>query len=101
MVKKRVSLSEAIEGYSLAAHARRLSPHTLADYDHTFRRFETFLSRDPPLAGITAGDVRAFLSSLRREFLTDRTSKREWTRHGFGRGMSAPRTRRRSDPSQA
>jgi site-specific recombinase XerD len=101
MGTKQVTFSQALEGFFIAAHSRRLSPGTLADYDNTFRRFETFLSRDPPLAGITAGDVRAFLSSLRREFLTDRTSKREWTRHGFGRGMSAPRTRRRSDPSQA
>jgi hypothetical protein len=42
MVRREVPLSEAIEGYFVAAHARRLSPHTLQDYDTTFRKFEAF-----------------------------------------------------------
>ena len=71
MAKARISLSQAIEGYFLAAHARRLSPHTMADYDNTFRQFEEFLKRDPPLAEITADDVRAFLNS--RNGLSDKT----------------------------
>jgi len=61
----------AIEGYFIAAHARRLSPHTLADYDNTFRRFEEFLGRDPPLAEIRAADVTEFLGSL--DHLSDKT----------------------------
>ena len=64
MDKTRIPLSAALEGYFIAAHARRLSPATLADYDNTFRKLEQFLGRDPPLADITAGDVTAFLSSL-------------------------------------
>jgi len=68
MDNTRITLSQAIEGYFIAAHARRLSPATLADYDNTFRRFETFLGRDPPLADITPAEIRAFLNSLfRRE----------------------------------
>jgi site-specific recombinase XerD len=63
MDTKTLTLSQAIEGYCIAAHARRLSPHTLRDYDCTFRRFETFLGRDPPLGELTAADVRAFLNS--------------------------------------
>jgi integrase/recombinase XerD len=64
MVKTSISLSRAIEGYFIVAHARRLSPHTLADYDNTFRRFEAFLGTDPPLASITPADIHAFLGGL-------------------------------------
>ena len=64
MDKNRITLSQAIEGYFVAAHARRLSRHTLRDYDNTFRRFEEFLGRDPPLAEIDAGHIRRFLGSL-------------------------------------
>jgi integrase/recombinase XerD len=64
MVNQSVSLSQAIEGYFITAHARRLSPHTLNDYDNTYRRFEQFLGRDPPLADIRPADIRAFLNSL-------------------------------------
>lgn len=63
MDTKQLTLSQAIEGYFIAAHARRLSPHTLSDYDNTFRRLEQFLGRDPPLGDLTAADVRAFLNS--------------------------------------
>ncbi|MGD8474111.1 MAG: tyrosine-type recombinase/integrase [Anaerolineae bacterium] len=64
MDKNGITLSQAIEGYFVAAHARRLSRHTLRDYDTTFRRFETFLGRDPPLAKIGTAQVTAFLGSL-------------------------------------
>ena len=64
MDKNCIPLSAALEGYFIAAHARRLSPATLADYDNTFRKLETFLGRDPPLASITPADIRAFLGSL-------------------------------------
>jgi len=64
MVKERITLSRAIEGYFITANARRLSPHTLRDYNNTFRRFEEFLERDPPLCRITPADVHAFLGSL-------------------------------------
>ena len=64
MAKNRVTLSQAIDGYFVAAQARRLSPHTLADYDHTYRRFEAFLAGDPPISAITPDDVRQFLNSL-------------------------------------
>jgi len=41
MEKNRISLSQAIEGYFIAAHARRLSTHTLRDYDNTYRELDT------------------------------------------------------------
>jgi integrase/recombinase XerD len=64
MDRKGVTVSQAIEGYFIAAQARRLSPHTLKDYDNTFRRFESFIGSDPPLANIGTADIRVFLNSL-------------------------------------
>ncbi|MFN2243984.1 MAG: tyrosine-type recombinase/integrase [Anaerolineae bacterium] len=64
MDKNCISLSAALEGYFIAAHARRLSPATLRDYDNTFRKLEEFLGRDPPLNSITPADIRGFLSSM-------------------------------------
>jgi site-specific recombinase XerD len=63
MDKTQITFSQAVEGYFIAAHARRLAPGTLTDYDNTFRKFETFLDRDPPLASITPNTIRRFLSS--------------------------------------
>jgi hypothetical protein len=63
MAKLQISLSQAIDGYFVAAQARRLSLHTLSDYDNTFRRFETFLGNDPALASITASSRCARLPS--------------------------------------
>src|SRR3990172_4699425 len=56
-------LSQAIDGFELAAHARRLSPKTIADYANTFRKFFYFLQDDPPLDSITPPLVRQFLAS--------------------------------------
>jgi len=64
MDRNGITLTQAIEGYFVAAHARRLSRHTLRDYDNTFRRFEAFLGTDPPLAGITPAEIHAFLGGL-------------------------------------
>jgi integrase/recombinase XerD len=59
-----VTLTQAIEGYLIAAHARRLSEETLSHYAHTHRRLLAFLQADPPLASIDAGAIRGFLASL-------------------------------------
>jgi site-specific recombinase XerD len=64
MEKPALTLSKALEGYFIAASARRLSPATLEDYDRTFTRFQQFLGRDPPLETITAQDIREYLASL-------------------------------------
>lgn len=61
--KAVLTLSGAIQGYMLDAAARRLSPHTIADYQNSFRKLQAFIG-DPPLAGITADDVRLFLADL-------------------------------------
>jgi hypothetical protein len=45
----------------------RSAPHAnypyCTDYTNTFRKFQTFLCDDPPIAAITTGQVRAFFAS--------------------------------------
>ncbi|MFN2169350.1 MAG: tyrosine recombinase XerC, partial [Anaerolineae bacterium] len=71
MDRQAITLNQAIEGYFIAARARRLSPHTLADYGRTFARFCEFLEIDPPMDDITAAQVCAFLDS--QEHLSAKT----------------------------
>jgi site-specific recombinase XerD len=60
-----VPFSQVVDGYMLYAHSRRLSPHTVADYGYTFRRFQRFLApQDPPLNEITLDVVEAFFAEL-------------------------------------
>jgi len=59
----QITFSQAIDGYLLYAAARRLSPHTIADYTNTFRKFHTFLEDDPPLNLITCDHIQRFLAS--------------------------------------
>lgn len=64
-----LTLTQAIEGYLLAAEARRLSPNTIADYSNTFRKFQSFLAAadaagsNLPLSAITADHIEEFLVS--------------------------------------
>jgi site-specific recombinase XerD len=59
----KVSISQAIEGYLFAAQARRLSNHTIADYQVAFRKFLGFLGDDLPLDKINSRLVEMFLAS--------------------------------------
>lgn len=58
-----ITFSQAVTGFAMAAAARRLSPHTLADYQNTFRKLFAFLEQDLPLADITRDTITAFLAS--------------------------------------
>lgn len=60
-MKKSLTLSQAITGYMLAAQARRLSSHTLADYSNTYRKLIRHLAGDPPIADITPTILRQFI----------------------------------------
>lgn len=62
-MKTRITLSQAFEGYLLAANARHLSPGTLADYKNTFRKFISFLDADPPMGDITSKQIESFLAN--------------------------------------
>jgi len=61
---RQITLSQAVEGFTLDKQARRLSEHTIADYANAFRKFAAFLDADPPLASITADQVKHFLVEL-------------------------------------
>lgn len=63
MVKHKLSLSQAIDGFLLDAQARSLSPRTVADYENSFRKLRAFLG-DPPFGEITADDIRRFMADL-------------------------------------
>ena len=58
----KITFSQAVAGYELAALARRLSKHTLLDYFNTYRKFQGFLACDPPIIDITPHQVQAFLA---------------------------------------
>lgn len=55
-------LSQAMIGYELAATARRLSPHTIADYKNTYRKFAAHIKADLPIAAITREQITQFLA---------------------------------------
>jgi site-specific recombinase XerD len=57
-----LTLSQVIDGYNLAAQARRLSPHTLNDYSVTFRKLVAFLAADPPFLQISKQQLEGFLA---------------------------------------
>jgi site-specific recombinase XerD len=58
----KITYTQAIGGFELACLARRLSPHTVQDYQNTFRKFAAFLGADPPLEKITPRQVQEFLA---------------------------------------
>ena len=62
-MKSRITFSDAVNGFLMAAEARHLSPNTIHDYLNTFRKFQAFLDDDPPIAGISVREVEAFLAS--------------------------------------
>lgn len=63
-MKSRLSLSEAILGYTLHAQIERLSPHTIADYSNVFRKLQAFLNDDVPFESITLGHLLSFFADL-------------------------------------
>src|SRR5512139_2254747 len=67
-----ITFSQAVDGWTIAAQARRLSPNTLADYANSFRRFQAFLRGDPDLRSIDAGAVERFMAGL--DGLSDKTA---------------------------
>lgn len=60
----KLTLSQAIQGFTLEKEAQRLSPHTLADYGNAFRKLEAYLDTDPLLDQITVEQISQFLRDL-------------------------------------
>lgn len=64
MKNNNLTLSQAIEGYNLAALSRPLSEHTIQDYNNTYRLLmKHFGERDPIFTSITKDDIRKFFIS--------------------------------------
>lgn len=61
---KSPRLSKIIDGYTIAAEARRLSPHTLDDYRRTFDKFTAYLETDLHFNSIDQQTVERFLAQL-------------------------------------
>lgn len=63
-----ITLSQAIDGHTLALEAAHRSPHTVADYHNTFRKFDAYLEeqcgkQNPPLDSITYEQIAGFLAA--------------------------------------
>ena len=61
-MKNQITFSQAVEGYMLSVRAGHLSAHTVKDYLTTYRKFESFLVDDLPIAEIKPEHIRAFLA---------------------------------------
>lgn len=59
-----ITLSQAIDGFTLARQVAGCSDYTIRNYRLDLQRFSAFLDHDPPLPDITAMDVRDFLHQL-------------------------------------
>lgn len=55
-------LSKASKLFLIARSSERLSPHTIADYSNTYRRFQSTIG-DLPIHQITPDDIRRFMAS--------------------------------------
>ena len=66
-----MTFSQAVTHYTFYAKVRRLSPHTLLDYQNTFRKFKNFLSEDIPINTITKYHIQEFLAGF--EHLSEKT----------------------------
>jgi integrase/recombinase XerD len=61
---KPIKYSQALQGFFLTAQARKLSPHTISDYQNTLvTKFQKFLDRDLLVQDITADQVQEFLAA--------------------------------------
>jgi integrase/recombinase XerD len=62
--KHQITISQAMNGYLIAAGARHLSDHTIKDYQNTFKKFKVYIGPDVPFDSISQQDIEAFMSSF-------------------------------------
>jgi len=60
-----ISLEIAVLGFNRHLRARRLSDHTIRDYNTTLRRLVQRLGGETPIGGITTDDIEGFLAHWR------------------------------------
>jgi len=58
-----ITFTQAVEGFILAARARRLSPNTISDYLNTYRKFIDYLGEDLAISAITSRHIETFLAA--------------------------------------
>ncbi len=95
------TLSQIVEGYTLYAQARQLSPHTLADYHNTFRKLSAFLEEDPPIQQITRQDLERFLAAQKvskKTLLNYHTGLSALWRWSYSEGYASSILPRQIDP---
>ncbi len=56
----KITLQEAIDGFTMDMEMRRLSPHTIADYHNTFRYLVTYLDPETPFHKIKPSHIKDF-----------------------------------------
>ncbi len=77
-----LKLSQALSGFFLSAQARKLSPHTIEDYENILiNRFQAFLEKDYLVEEITSRHIE--------EFLAAQTSISKKTTLNYHTGLSA------------
>jgi len=59
---KDILLSEAVDGFTMACNARKLSENTITDYSRTLRRFLVHVGNSP-IRDITSAQIAAFLAA--------------------------------------
>lgn len=67
-----LKLSQALQGFFLTAQARKLSPHTITDYNNTLTKFQDFLEQDYAMQEITVQHIESFLAG--QEHLSKKTT---------------------------
>lgn len=71
-------LEKAFDGYWLEKR-RDFSPHTVREYQLTFRRLQAFLGPDAHTESVTTDQVRAFLNHLQEQYeLSEKTLSNCW-----------------------
>jgi len=65
---RQLSLSQACEGFIHYKKATGKSPHTILDYQSTYRKLRGYFKDNPSLASLTREKLVAFFGRLRRRF---------------------------------
>ncbi len=76
---RKITLTEAWEGYLLYTKSRNLSENTLPGYTRTFHRFLDFLDEDLPVQSVTKTQIEQYLSHLAEHGLSGRTRRNHHT----------------------
>jgi integrase/recombinase XerD len=63
-MKHSLTFYQVMVGYILSIESRHLSPHTIADYKNTFKKFMSFIGKDTSFEKITSKQIQEFLATF-------------------------------------